>query len=556
MVDANLNAWWCRLFWRQLIAAGVERILYCPGNRNLPLGCAAEACDELQLSVQQEERSAAFIALGHCLASGRPTAVCTTSGSAVANCLPALAEAVAVGAPLLLISADRPACLQNCEAPQTMPQLGCSVDFRVAGASLPEPAAEAGAELLAQLTELVEKLAVGPVHVNVPLDDPLPPLPLPGFIQPADPPPVASRPARAPATSDWPAWARPGLRGLIVAGPRCPIDVTVVDALARATGFPVLADAASELRRPAVAHLVCLGDALASGRLGRHQADCLIRLGPAPIARPMWEYCQRHRGPVLRIADAPVPADFCHAHFDCAVSPDAVWLERLGDLLADGDDRWRQDWLTAEDRGLAARADWLAEADWGEVQAAALIADHAGDYDLLHLANSMAVRHGNLHLLADERPLAVFANRGVNGIDGTVATFLGELLARPRQHGLLLLGDLAFLHDLPALAAAAQQVVSGTITVINNNGGGIFDLLPGRDLPEAIDLLRAPAPIDIGHSAAQFGLGHRACFDAESLAEALAWSRNQRGVQVVEVQVPAESLRDEQPDLVQRIATG
>jgi 2-succinyl-5-enolpyruvyl-6-hydroxy-3-cyclohexene-1-carboxylate synthase len=152
---------------------------------------------------------------------------------------------------------------------------------------------------------------------------------------------------------------------------------------------------------------------------------------------------------------------------------------------------------------------------WGEVLAAHLALTHPAFAGRIQVASSMPVRHANLHARG---PVA--CNRGVNGIDGTIGTYIGATLAAGGASGLLLCGDLAFLHDLPALAAA-PALRRSALVVLNNQGGGIFDFLPVARVPEYQRWVRTPHRLDFAHAAAQFGLGYDLVADRAALGAAL-----------------------------------
>ncbi len=162
----------------------------------------------------------------------------------------------------------------------------------------------------------------------------------------------------------------------------------------------------------------------------------------------------------------------------------------------------------------------MRASDWDEVLAAHLACRHAA-FSWLHLASSLAVRHGNLHCQAEPHARRIFANRGLNGIDGTIGTYLGEAMAQDGR-GLLLIGDLAALHDLPALAAAgAAPRAPATIVVLANGGGGIFDFLPVSQVPDWQRWVRTTQSVDLVAAAAAFGLQARRVGDRAALVQAL-----------------------------------
>jgi len=290
VADPNDTQAWCRAFFAQLVACGVAHVAASPGSRSTPMTVAADRTDGLEVSMHLDERSGGFFALGLARVTGRPVAVMCTSGTAAANYLPAVVEAFHSGVPLLVLTSDRPPELQGRGAPQTIDQQGLygsharwATTSAVAGT---QPAGEA-ASLAHQAVVRATRPIPGPVHVNVPLREPL---------EPAadDPPPVGLLPLPPDAPSSDPG-PLPGLlgaeRGLMVAG-ALDLDTTGVGALAemaRRTGWPILADPASGLRRgphTAEAPILATGDhLLRSSWSDRHRPDVVIQLGAMPTSK-------------------------------------------------------------------------------------------------------------------------------------------------------------------------------------------------------------------------------------------------------------------------------
>jgi 2-succinyl-5-enolpyruvyl-6-hydroxy-3-cyclohexene-1-carboxylate synthase len=541
MSDPNRNARWCRLIAEELVRAGIQHAVLCPGSRNNPLLFALAAQSDLICHSHIDERSAGFLALGMARASGRPAVVCVTSGSALANLLPAVTEAHAAGLPLIVISADRPWEAHACGAPQTMRQHGALAGFATEFA-LGEPTDDANA--LRSLRARVSRLAqtrTAPMHLNVPLRDPLPPLPDASWQPPALPDDVlhgrhdedgCALPFTAlhiPTTiTDLPdlPWLRPGLKGVIVAGVAGqPLDHLAVAALAHATGWPVLADAASGARHPDVPTLVTTADALLAGPLAAWKPELVIQLGPAPLARPVYEWLAKQDCPWL-ICEGHADRDWLN-HAWLAVQGDATpLLGELADRCGPGDAAWSDAWQQAERRARATLETTLADGPWDELTATNAVVNHPA-FSLVHLASSMAIRHANLVMNSDA-DRQVFANRGLNGIDGTIGTFLGEAAVPVGLdgHNLLLIGDLAALHDLPALAFARNGGVAGTIVVLNNHGGAIFDYLPVAQVPEYDRWVRAHHESDFAGTALQFGLDYHRVTSLVELRTALDAAAN------------------------------
>jgi 2-succinyl-5-enolpyruvyl-6-hydroxy-3-cyclohexene-1-carboxylate synthase len=561
--DPNLNALWARAIAEELVRGGVSTAVLCPGSRNSPLLFALSTQPRLRCLSHLDERSAAFIALGVAKASGRPAAVCVTSGSALANLLPGVAEAHAAGLPLVVIAADRPWELLGSGAPQAMAQRGIFAPFLAGELDLGEPTADdlALRALRAQVSRLVQETS-GPVALNVPLRDPLPPLPDPHWREPA-----LSDEARLGRGEDRPYtvlggisawglprdlgwlgpglkgidWLRPGLKGVIVAGPANGGYSPLVAHLAAETGFPLIADAPSSLRWEECPNLVSTADALVAGELGHAQPDLVIQVGSAPLSRPLYEWLGRQRCAWLCLEEG-ANRDFLARAWAAIARPGPEVYAQIAAACRVGDGPWRERWLAADARARGKLGEFIAAEPWGEVLAAHRACAHPG-YFFIHLASSMAVRHGNLHCLPGNRIRMVYANRGLNGIDGTLGTFVGECL-HVGGSGLLLCGDLAFLHDLPALAAAraarddAAWSVNGAIVVLDNGGGGIFDFLPVAQVPGYERWVRTPQGHDLASAAAQFGLAHARVSDDQALRSALDDAARGEGLTIIECAVP------------------
>ena len=539
MTDVNRNARWARLIAEELKRAGVGHVVLCPGSRNSPLLFALATQFGAAAISHVDERSAGFIAVGLIRATGTATAICVTSGSALANVLPAVCEADAAELPLIVISADRPWEAHDSSAPQTMPQRGIFSAFVRAEIALGEPSDDDRSlrALRAQVSRLAQS-AHGPTHLNVPLRDPLPPLPDPTWHPPAISPEAESgrveengREAESGRESAFVVrhqagqagevmpqpWLRPGLRGIIVVGSLSDHELpTAIIDLATATGFPVLADAASHLRRPDMPQLITTADALVSGVLGDSAPELIIQIGPAPLTRVVYEWLDRQTCPWISFATER-NQDALHRAW---ITIEGGWGDacaRLGTWLSPGDHAWQTRWVTADAAARVVLEPSTAALGWSESLVVRTAANHPG-FGFVHLASSMAIRHANLHLAPSARP--VHSNRGVNGIDGTLGTFLGECHGHQRP-GILLVGDLAFLHDLPALASAHLATCGGAIVVLDNGGGGIFDYLPVAQIPGYQTWVRTSHSLDFTAAGTLFGIPCHTCSDLAQLSAAL-----------------------------------
>lgn len=546
----NRNAVWCTVLAGALWRHGVRSAVLCMGGRSAQMGAVLNAWPGMDTLCCTDERAGAFYALGRAKRSGRPALICTTSGSAVANALPALAEAQACGTPLILLSCDRPRTVRTAGAPQCLDQVALCAALVDGAIDLPDPGI-APADLQ-WLQDAIARLLAGPpgpIHINLPQHgwlastDPEPDLPppvLPPLLNCSDTAPAAG--ASLPGLPSGLPRAR-AIKGLIFVGPDAPLPAADIAVFARATGYPVLADFPSNLRRPhTIPALITNGDLLLTGAaMAACRPEFLIRFGAAPVSSLVQRYLQLQHCPVVLLARRDGP-DFLHPDATRMVAPNPATLVALAAALGPGDPDWRGRWLAQAARAQRFQDDVVAGLPWGECQAAAMICNAPG-YLLFHAANSMAIRHANQYCTARDSAQFALANRGVSGIDGTLATFIGAIDAEQAAPSLLLIGDQAFAHDVGALQLARGRPLRGAICVMNNGGGAIFDMLSCAGVPDYTRLMRADPGNRIDLLATAFGLRYRACGDALSLAAALADGAVDDGLSIVEVCVPHASLQ-------------
>jgi 2-succinyl-5-enolpyruvyl-6-hydroxy-3-cyclohexene-1-carboxylate synthase len=545
---------------------GLAQVVLCPGSRSAPLAVAAALLEPagLRLSTAIDERSAAFFALGLGRGSGLPAAVITTSGTAVANLLPAAVEADFGAIPLLLLTADRPARLKGCGANQSVNQedfLACSC--RWLGGGAPEGLAGMAPEALEGLAWRALEAArgdgagrpAGAVHLNLPFDDPLHAsaselTALAGGLSatPQDPPPGISGGASPVAALLPPcpgaAVLDPDRPGVVVAGPWRGTSAAWsghLEALRhwqRRSGWPVLADALSGLRGLTDLETVIAYDLIMADGTGPEipslQAPQVLRLGPLPASRRVQCWLAAQPGPQVLVSegdDRPLdPLRVVQAQYGAGLS---AWLARQPRGAWKG-------WPAGESLALAKR--------WGEAEAAVQallareLAEDGGEAALARrlsrllpaglpvlLANSSPVRDWESFADPAAPPRPIHAFRGASGIDGTLSSACG--LAEALGELVLVSGDLALLHDSNGWLWRPQLRGRLTVVLIDNGGGGIFEQLPIRTKPEsALDferLFAMPQPLDPLALAAVHGVPGRRVGTPESLESALAWALEQ-----------------------------
>lgn len=492
---------WADRLIAELLAAGIGGFVLSPGSRNTPLSLAlARGCPDRTV-IHQEERGAAFFALGASRAAQKPWGVVCTSGSAAANWMPAVVEASTGGVPLILLSADRPESLHHRRANQTMDQVGLFGPYARCSWNLNPPASTRELEEKIQLVHTAFATACsrhpGPVHLNLPFHEPLIPERLPEFI-PVHRPAVRWHPGHlavdANALSAAREFTQTGQRGLLlVGGLRDAAAIRAVRTLAARLGWPVYADITSGLRLKSPGGLaIPYADLLPeywADRLG--PPDRVLWIGDSLIQRTFPEWLARETGDCLLITDHDRGQDpygmvrsrivtdltaFCEALAETLPTPQApcVSFQREQTLLDHAIDTF------AEMEGLSLHQLEPLTARWFLDTAARLEVP-------VFLGNSMPVRWGGLYAKYACGNPAVFASRGVSGIDGAAATAAGLSEGIGRRPVAALLGDLTLLHDLPSLALAAERRLPLVVVVLNNGGGRIFHHLPqARYCPELL----------------------------------------------------------------------
>ncbi|MFN2607351.1 MAG: 2-succinyl-5-enolpyruvyl-6-hydroxy-3-cyclohexene-1-carboxylic-acid synthase [Acidimicrobiales bacterium] len=546
--------------------AGMSVAAVAPGSRSTPLALALATDPRLRVEVFLDERSAAAFALGAAKASGRPTAVLTTSGSAATLVYGAVVEARYARAPMLALTADRPPELRDTGASQAVDQLklfGSTVRW-FAEVGVPEDAPGAGRYWRSVAARAVAEALgppAGPVHLNLAFREPLVPTGDPVVEAPGREggrPWVASTsrpPPPHPADVDRLAAAvAANPRGVVLAGWGSGADPASVGRFAAAAGWPVLADAVSGLRTGPLA--VSTYDALLRHRpfAGAVRPDLVLRLGAAPTGRAAAEWLDESVRQVLVDPDRAWSDPRRVAADRVAADPSAL-LDAVAARLVDDPDgsrpgdgsgaqgpgtvtptAWVERWLTA-DAAARAALDGLLDS-WDEPfegRVARDVVDCLPGGAVLVAGSSMPVR--DLESFARARDgLTVIGNRGASGIDGFTSTVLGVVAAARQSPVAALCGDLTFLHDLGGLVGAPARHLDATMVVVDNDGGGIFSFLPQAADPEHFErLFGTPHGLDLVAVAAAFGVPARRITAAANLVPAVHDARAAGGLQVVVV---------------------
>jgi 2-succinyl-5-enolpyruvyl-6-hydroxy-3-cyclohexene-1-carboxylate synthase len=571
----NRNTFYAHTLVDELWRAGLRTVVIAPGSRSTPLAVAFGDHPGLTVYVHPDERGAAFFALGLSLGSGRPTAILCTSGTAAVNFYPAVVEAHQSNVPLLVLTADRPPELRDSGSNQTIDQVKLygsfvrwSVEAPIPEKDLKEVTYQALRSLAGRAMSAAMGFPPGPVHLNLPFRKPLEPTPVVGDVPPnlsdtlqgfapvrPDSKPYTLLSRGQVAASDTQVDAllqaiQQARRGIIYCGPRCPGGgfTQAILSLAQAAGFPIFADALSGLRFHPEANqdnawvLGGYETFLKSAVLQSLESpDLVLQFGGVPTSKSLGDYLgglkttQRIQinGNGIWSDDAFNTSDYLWADPEHTIQAVLIHLAIAG--VSAFDPAWLEQWRRAE------RLTWQAveqarQSGFFEGALLADVLDELNAEDSLFVASSLPVRHLDQFGKPRQTPLRVYANRGASGIDGTIASALGVAATNPDRRLVLVIGDLAFFHDLNSLLLLHKHRLKVTIVLINNDGGGIFQRLPIAEFePLFSPLFLVPHGLKFEHAARQFQLDYKYLPCGEAFRMSFRDALSDGGPQILEV---------------------
>ncbi len=576
-MTAAVQTLWAELIASSLADAGIATCVISPGSRSTPLVAALASESRLELVPIIDERSAAFFALGVARATGAPAAIVCTSGSAAAHYLPAIVEASTAAIPLVVVTADRPPELHHCGATQTIDQIKLYGSFVRGAFDLGAPVgSEAALRALRRTVVRAIVLArgphAGPIHLEVPMRKPLEPAApstdgeralarfsaeLRSHRVIAAPPALV---ADESAIAELAAAIANEPRGVIVAG-AMPLGFARARAgvfeLASRAGYPILAEAGSQLKLAAPGRAVVVGHADLAMAAGARAPRLVIELGAEPVAAAKPSFAGSARW-VLSDHEWRDPDGGARGvivgDVGATIAVLATRLAGVGMPFAGGDVGSRRasndrgelaaSWRAVDERCAAAVDAALAAHPRSEtaVMRAAVEAVPIGA--ILQIGNSLPIRvidhavgHGPAH--------GVITQRGAAGIDGLISSAAGA--TRAGAPVLLVLGDVSFAHDLGGLVAARAASAPLAILVLDNAGGQIFAGLPiaAAGLDAVVERYFVTAPqLDPAAVAAALGARAITARSAASAGAAVATALVSPGVTVIHAPVTATGAHD------------
>ena len=582
---------------------GVRHAVFSPGSRSTTMAMLFTEYEGFETYMNIDERSASFMALGIAKAYKEPTVLVCTSGSAVAHYLPAILEAQYSGVPLIVLSADRPHTLLHVGAPQTVDQqkiFGTAVNYYEELAVPQEDHYYTYPRQVARKAYMkAMDIKKGPVHINVPLFEPLvPELDHKHFEAGRSPYKVfkpnygdvfsyqnrsnnTSNPSNVSKASNVSYTknttdnnSNPLLvqykKVLILAGPQ--IDVNEVESIhsfAENLQAPILADPLSNVRRwhktDAIDDnhefninrsndtdmtqkkqfsdvVISTYDAfLADKELWPVlKPDCVIQFGQMVVSKRVQQMVASWDN-VEYIEINPTmhsmnPTGKTTIHMQASI-------DMFTHLYAvkNESNAYLNSWQRLEVAGKAQLSTAIEEPSCFEGRTIRELQQHIPDNSQLLVANSMTVRDFDYFWFSGESDAVLYGNRGVNGIDGTVSTALG--LATNHQPTYLVTGDLSLFHDLNGLAVAKTHNLNLTIILHNNDGGGIFEYLPQKGTKYFDYLFSTSQGLDYSGAAKLYGCGYTKISDPDELVPVLAKVSEESGVHIIEIPTDREYSR-------------
>ena len=529
----------------ELYQLGVRHAVFSPGSRSTTLAMLFQSHGGFHTYMNIDERSAGFMALGIAKAQGEPAVLVCTSGSALTHYGPAVVEAKHSGVPMIILSADRPYTLQQVGAPQTIDQqkyFGTAVNYYEELSVPSESHYYTYPRQVARRAYLkANDHKLGPVHINVPLFEPLVPNREEEYFKQGR----SAKPFRLVKYQEIASLASllNGKRVLILGGPTVTNPKVVVD-FADRIGAVVIGDPLSNLRQ--YEGVISTYDAFLAHheRWEELRPDVVIQLGQIPVSKRI----QQWMGTLTDIdyitvspnAEVVNPSLTTTIHVMASVDV-FLWEMSLGISVAQ-DLEYVRVWQGIESNSREQLDKVQEEPNLFEGRTIHMLQQMMSDEGQLLVANSMSIRDMDYFWATGRSQAMVYGNRGTNGIDGTVSTALG--LSTNGKPTVMVTGDLSFFHDMNGLAIGKTHGMNLTIILHNNDGGGIFQYLPQKGTDDFDYLFNTPQGIDYSGLATMYGLDYVKVTTNAELEQAMQQYIGTEGIHLIEVPTSKESSRE------------
>lgn len=529
----------------ELYQLGVRHAVFSPGSRSTTLAMLFQSHGGFHTYMNIDERSAGFMALGIAKAQGEPAVLVCTSGSALTHYGPAVVEAKHSGVPMIILSADRPYTLQQVGAPQTIDQqkyFGTAVNY------YEELSVPSESHYYTYPRQLVRRAylkandhKLGPVHINVPLFEPLVPNREKEYFKQGR----SAKLFRLVKHQEIASLASllNGKRVLILGGPTVTNPTAVVD-FADRIGAVVIGDPLSNLRQ--YEGVISTYDAFLAHheRWEELRPDVVIQLGQIPVSKRIQQWMETLTDidyiTVSPNAEVVNPSLTTTIHVMASVDV-FLWEMSLGISVAQ-DLEYVRVWQGIESNSREQLDKVQEEPNLFEGRTIHMLQQMMPDEGQLLVANSMSIRDMDYFWATGRSQAMVYGNRGTNGIDGTVSTALG--LSTNGKPTVMLTGDLSFFHDMNGLAIGKTHGMNLTIILHNNDGGGIFQYLPQKGTDDFDYLFNTPQGIDYSGLATMYGLDYVKVTNNAELEQAMQHYIGTEGIHLIEVPTSKEIGRE------------
>ena len=525
----NINYLWAGLIIEELVRNGANRFCIAPGSRSTPLTISAAECEKAEKTVHFDERGLGFYALGISSTGKGPAVLISTSGTAVVNFFPAVVEASKKKVPLILLTADRPPELRKTGALQTIDQPGIFGKYVKWDFDLPVP--ETGIKPETVLTTIDQAIFMaksgtpGPVHINCMFREPLAPeesgkewrkgLKLNNkWIKSGDPYTKYISPGDSFSADDLKEITdivNRSKNGIIVAGKLKDNEGKGVIELAEKLNWPIFPDLSSGLRlNNSTGSIIQYFDqVLLSDFADNEKIDTILHLGGRITSKRYYQFIEKvNPDHYITVLNHPLRNDPLHIVSHRVRSSVAGFVDAVLPEIVPG----RDDVLVSKLRRASLISEKIIEKfvrekeKLNEIFISREISNVVKDGNALFLSNSMPVRDMDMYAVSKGTNFYISGNRGASGIDGVIASACGysSSLNTPLT---LLIGDIAFLHDMNSLALVRDSRQQIIIVVINNNGGSIFSFLPVSEYKASFEkYFLTPHGLNFEHAAEQFGI--------------------------------------------------
>ena len=529
----------------ELYQLGVRHAVFSPGSRSTTLAMLFQSHGGFHTYMNIDERSAGFMALGIAKAQGEPAVLVCTSGSALTHYGPAVVEAKHSGVPMIILSADRPYTLQQVGAPQTIDQqkyFGTAVNYYEELSVPSESHYYTYPRQVARRAYLkANDHKLGPVHINVPLFEPLVPNREEEYFKQGR----SAKPFRLVKHQKIASLASllDGKRVLILGGPSVTNPKAVVD-FADRIGAVVIGDPLSNLRQ--YEKVISTYDAFLAHheRWEELRPDVVIQLGQIPVSKRIQQWMETLTDidyiTVSSNAEVVNPSLTTTIHVMASVDV-FLWEMSLGISVAQ-DLEYVRVWQQIESNSREQLDKVQEEPNLFEGRTIHMLQQMMPDKGQLLVANSMSIRDMDYFWATGRSQAMVYGNRGTNGIDGTVSTALG--LSTNGKPTVMVTGDLSFFHDMNGLAIGKTHGMNLTIILHNNDGGGIFQYLPQKGTDDFDYLFNTPQGIDYSGLATMYGLDYVKVTTNAELEQAMQHYIGTEGIHLIEVPTSKEISRE------------